>query len=311
MTISILPVSLVGGALVLAGLCMVFRNRLAELGFAAERALNGLKHKTIEADGETWRYLEGGETSAEAILMLHGFTANKDNWTRIVGRLTKRYRVIAPDLPGFGESARHPAWSYALPAQRERLRAFVRALGLQRFHIVGSSMGGHLAALYTHAYPDQIITLGLFDNAGITAPRESEMFAALARGENLLLTNSVKDFDRVLEFVAHKKLFVPWPAKRYLAEHAAADRDFNAYIFSQYEQDLTEGLEKILPRIKKPVLILWGRLDRILDVSSIDVMRPLLPQAEVAIMEKTGHLPMFERPAETAAHYLAFIGRHR
>jgi len=114
----------------------------------------------------------------------------------------------------------------------------------------------------------------------------------------------------VLGLVAHKKLFVPWPAKRYLAEHAAAERDFNAFIFGQYRDDLEQGLERILPQIRKPVLILWGRQDRVLDVSSIDVMRPLLPQAKVAILEETGHLPMLERPAETAGRYLAFLGGH-
>jgi pimeloyl-ACP methyl ester carboxylesterase len=55
------------------------------------------------------------------------------------------------------------------------------------------------------------------------------------------------------------------------------------------------------------VLILWGEYDRVLDVSSVDVMRPLLPQAKVVVMKDTGHLPMIERPAETAAHYLGFL----
>jgi len=55
------------------------------------------------------------------------------------------------------------------------------------------------------------------------------------------------------------------------------------------------------------VLILWGEYDRILDVSSVNVMRTLLPRAEVVIMKDTGHLPMLERPAETATHYLGFV----
>ena len=58
-----------------------------------------------------------------------------------------------------------------------------------------------------------------------------------------------------------------------------------------------------------PVLIVWGEYDRFLDISSVDVMRPLLPQAEVIIMNDTGHIPMLERPSETAAHYLGFLER--
>ncbi|MGB1581444.1 MAG: alpha/beta fold hydrolase, partial [Nevskiales bacterium] len=69
-------------------------------------------------------------------------------------------------------------------------------------------------------------------------------------------------------------------------------------------------LEQQLAEIKTPTLILWGRYDRLLDVSAVDVMRPLLPQAEVVIMEDTGHVPMIERPALTAQHYMAFIDKH-
>ncbi len=294
----------------MSGLWRQFRNRLAELGLAAERAANGVARKVLAADGERWFYLEGGSAKAETILMLHGFTANKDNWTRFCGTVAKHYRVIAPDLPGFGESARRENWSYALDDQRARLAAFVRTLGLARFHIVGSSMGGHLAASYAHARPGEIISLALFNNAGVTAKRENEMTAALARGENPLLARSADDFDRVLDFVSHKKLFIPWPAKRYLAERAVEDRDFFAMIFAQYRRDLDEGLEKILPGIRTPTLVLWGRQDRVLDVSCAEAMRPLVPHAEVVIMDETGHLPMLERPALTARHYLSFVAKH-
>ena len=58
------------------------------------------------------------------------------------------------------------------------------------------------------------------------------------------------------------------------------------------------------------MLILWGDYDRITDVSSVDVMRPLLPMAEVVIMKDTGHLPMLEYPAETATHYLGFVDKY-
>lgn len=294
----------------MTGLWRRVTNRLAELGFAAERAANGVARKALTADGEHWFYLEGGSAKAETILMLHGFTANKDNWTRFCGTVAKRYRVVAPDLPGFGESARHKDWSYALDEQRERLAAFVRALGLVRFHIVGSSMGGHLAALYAHARPGEVVSLALFNNAGVTAKWENEMYAALARSDNLLLARSVEDFDRVLDFVAHKKPFVPWPARRYLAERAVEDRDFFAMIFAQYRRDLDEGLEKTLPEIRTPTLVLWGRQDRVLDVSCVEAMRPLLPHAEVIVMEETGHLPMLERPALAARHYLSFAKKH-
>ncbi|NIL95537.1 MAG: alpha/beta fold hydrolase, partial [Woeseiaceae bacterium] len=117
----------------------------AEFAISIERYRTGLLPARIQVDGEPWHYLVGGPADGETVLLLHGFGANKDTWTRFAGYLTERYRVVAPDLPGFGESHRQPGQDYRLPAQRERLHAFVAALGLTDFHLAGNSMGGHLS----------------------------------------------------------------------------------------------------------------------------------------------------------------------
>lgn len=168
-------------------------------------------------------------------------------------------------------------------------------------------MGGHLAALYTSWYPQQVISLSLIDNAGVTAPVETDLQRSLAQGKNPLIVESVEDFDVLLSFAAYEKPFVPWPVKGVFASRAVDHAESNYAIFESYKSDRNTGLEALLEDIDKPVQIIWGEFDRILDVSSIDVMRPLLPQAEVIIMKDTGHLPMLERPAETATHYLRFL----
>lgn len=276
--------------------------------FAIERFRSGLEHKSIVIDGETWHYLEGGPAGAPVVLLLHGFGADKDNWTRFSKKLTDQYRVIAPDLPGFGESARHAQRDYSVSAQSDWLHDFAAALKLDRFHLGGNSMGGHIAALYGYRYSSQVESLVLIDNAGITSPNASEMQLALERGENPLLTSSAEDFDRLLGFVSYKQPFVPWPAKGVLAQQTFENSAFNRRVFASYKDARAVGLEPILADIRQPVLIIWGEFDRVLDVSSIDVMRPLLPQAKVVVMRNTGHIPMLERPQETAAHYLEFLG---
>jgi pimeloyl-ACP methyl ester carboxylesterase len=77
-----------------------------------------------------------------------------------------------------------------------------------------------------------------------------------------------------------------------------------------YVNDLDSRLEPILGEINKPALIIWGEFDRVIDVTSVDVMRSLLPQAEVVIMEDTGHAPQREHPGATAAHYLEFVDKY-
>ena len=292
----------------LIGLMAAFPEDATRAAFAIERFRSGLEHKSIVMDGETWHYLDGGPTEAPVVLLLHGFSADKDNWTRFSKKLTDQYRVIAPDLPGFGESARRLERDYSVSAQSDWLHDFAAALKLDRFHLGGNSMGGFVAAFYAYGYSSQVESLVLIDNAGITPPNAPEMQLALERGENPLLTSSAEDFDRLLGFVTYKQPFVPWPAKGVLAQRTFEDSAFNRHIFDSYKDARVVGLEPILADIKQPVLIIWGEFDRVLDVSSIDVMRPLLPQAKVVIMQDTGHIPMLERPQETAAHYLEFLG---
>ena len=292
----------------LIGLMAAFPEDATRTAFAIERFRSGLEHKSIVMDGETWHYLDGGPTEAPVVLLLHGFSADKDNWTRFSKKLTDQYRVIAPDLPGFGESARHFERDYSVSAQSDWLHDFAAALKLDRFHLGGNSMGGFIAAFYAYRYSSQVESLVLINNAGITSPNASEMQLALERGENPLLTSSAEDFDRLLGFVSYRQPFVPWPAKGVLAQQSFENSAFNRRIFDSYKDARAVSLEPILADIKQPVLIIWGEFDRVLDVSSIDVMRPLLPQAKVVIMQDTGHIPMLERPQETAAYYLEFLG---
>jgi len=291
----------------LVALMAAFPEDTARMMFALERQRAGLELQSAVVDGETWHYLEGGSSDAPVLLLLHGFGGDKDNWTRFSRTLVDDYRVIAPDLPGFGDSARHPDWDYSLTAQRHRLDEFVTALELSPLHIGGNSMGGHLAALYLHAHPERVLSLFLLNNGGISAPRHSEMFLAVGRGENPLVLSSPDDFDRLLSFASHKPPFIPWPAKKVVAQKTFDNADFNRYIFTALLDERFVPLEPLLGDIRQPVLIIWGEFDRILDVSSIDVMEPLLPQARVIVMQDTGHLPMLERPAETATYYVKFL----
>lgn len=292
----------------LIGLMAAFPEDATRAAFAIERFRSDLEYKSIVMDGETWHYLDGGPTEAPVVLLLHGFAADKDNWTRFSKKLTDQYRVIAPDLPGFGESARHAHGDYSVSAQSDWLHNFAAALKLGRFHLGGNSMGGHIAAFYAYRYSSQVKSLVLIDNAGIISPNASEMELALENGENPLLTSSAEDFDRLLGFVSYKQPFVPWPAKGVLAQQTFENSAFNRRVFDRYKDARAVGLEPLLTDIRQPVLIIWGEFDRVLDVSSIDVMRPLLPQAKVVVMRDTGHIPMLERPQETAAHYLEFLG---
>lgn len=272
----------------------------------AERQLAGLSARTATVDGLTLHYYEGGPADGDTLVMIHGFGANRDNWLRMARHFTERYRVIALDLPGFGESSK-PDASYDVASQTERLHAFVTALNIEKPHLIGNSMGGHIAALYAARYPDQVSSIALLDNAGITSPRMSEMFQMIERGQpNPLVVRKAEDFGTLMDFVFVNPPPLPDSLKRHFAAQSMANQAHYDMIFTQLREQYVP-LEPELPKIQVPVLVLWGDRDRVLDVSSIEVMKPLLQKPTVVVMKDCGHAPMIERPEETAQHYQAFL----
>lgn len=271
-----------------------------------ERQRAELHLKQINVGDLSIHYYEGGPSAAQTILMVHGFAANKDNWLRFARHLTQDYRVIALDLPGFGASSK-PAGSYDVGTQTERLAGIIDALGLDQLHLIGNSMGGHISALYASRYPNRVASLALLDNAGITSPHPSELRLRLQRGEaNPLVVRSPEDFQRLLAFIFVKPPYLPESLKGYFAEQAASNSSHYDQVFAHLV-DRYVPLEPELSKIQAPTLIIWGAEDRVLDVSSVEIMRPLLNKPSVVIMPNTGHAPMIEQPQLTAQHYRAFL----
>ncbi len=291
--------------LFMAGLAVLylFPGFVLSLAVRADRTAAGLEERTVQAAEHRIQYLSGG--SGETLVLLHGFAANKDNWTRVAAYLTPHFRVIAPDLPGFGESSRDAQARYAVSDQVERLHAFARALGLARFHLGGNSMGGWIAGAYAAGYPRQVQSLWLLAPGGVASAQASELAQHLAQGENPLIVNRPEDFDTMFEFAAVIRPWIPGPIKRYLAEQAMRQRDFNAKVV----RDLAEtplSLEPLLQDHPVPALIVWGEQDRILHVSGAAILAGLMPNAQAVVMPHTGHIPMIERPQETAERFLRF-----
>lgn len=249
--------------------------------------------------------LEGG--TGDPIIMLHGFGANKDNWLRFAKHFTPNYRVIIPDIPGFGESSKPENAKYTIVSQVERLNLLVRELKLKEFHLVGNSMGGNIAGTYAATYPERVMTLALFDSGGVRSPGKSERELLLEKGTNLFVIKNVEDYDRLLAMNFYKPMKIPSIIKRYLAKEAAKNVQFNAKIFDEITDTDFYELEGKLNTIKAPTLIVWGDSDKVLDISALPVFENKIRNAKSAIIKECGHLPMLEKPEETAAVYKDFL----
>lgn len=289
-----------------AGVLYVFpATLLSSLQWVGQH-IAGLSSKHIEVADLSIHYYEGGSADGQTLLLVHGFGADKDNWLQFAAYFTDKYHVIAVDLPGFGDSSK-PQVSYDVGTQAERLVAFTDALKLPAINLVGNSMGGHIAALYAARYPQRVASLALFDNAGVDAPVDSELFKRLKNADaNPLLIQNRADFEQMLKLVFVNVPPFPDRLKGYLADRAIDSYPFNSTIFTQLQQRYIP-LEPVLGKVSAPTLLLWGDHDQILDISSIDVMKPLLQKPSVAIIKNCGHVPMLECPQATAEQYLKFL----
>jgi abhydrolase domain-containing protein 6 len=291
----------------LVGVYFLFPGVMFDLLVKAERSAGGLKHRSVEVEGLRIEYLEGGK--GDALVLLHGFGANKDNWTRIGKYLTPHFRVIAPDLPGFGESSSDPEGDYTISAQAKRVKAFVQALGIKSLHLGGSSMGGNIAGAYASSYPEDLKSLLLISPGGVTSSEPSEMSLQLKAGKpNPLVVRSVEDYERLLDFVFLKRPFIPFPIKKVLTQEAIEHHPLNRKIFKQLRSSVdVSPLEVLLKGSSVKTLIVWGAQDRVLHISGAKILESVMQKAKVEVMDATGHLPMVEKPEETAVLYLTFL----
>lgn len=277
------------------------------------RRKGGMVEKWIKVDGLDWPYLEGGDPAGAVLVLIHGFGGDKDNWSFYAPFVTGKYRLICPDLPGFGDNTRDPSGDYAGTKQAERLGRFLTALGIDRCHLGGNSMGGLIALLFALAQPQRLRSLTLFNNAGVsgTAPSELEQIVQADAAATPLVPHSVADMKRLLAFVMHRPRFVPQRFLDVMYAQMAPHQALLDTIFAQLLSDIqTHPLNDRLSEVAVPTQIIWGRNDKLIDVSCAEVQHGGISGSEIVVLDDVGHVPMIEQPALTARHNLAFLAKH-
>ncbi|MBK1873049.1 alpha/beta hydrolase [Marinobacter sp. 1-3A] len=283
------------------------RQGIYETAIGFERASAGLEADNITVGDLEIAYLRNAEANnGDTIVLVHGFGANKDNWTRIARELTDSFNVYAIDLPGHGESSKPLDLGYRFEEQVAHLAGILEALGINEMHMMGNSMGGGITALYTATYPEQIKTAVLFNPAGIL-DYENEMVDMVLAGDNPLIPSKPGDFDRLMDFALEERPFVPWPILGVMEEKAIANQEVNEVIFAAIKEvGLTPDFRNAIKRIEAPVLIVWGKEDRILDYRNGAVFQKAIPGSQLEILEGIGHAPMIEAPEVSARLFLEF-----
>jgi abhydrolase domain-containing protein 6 len=295
---------IVAAVVVLGVMNFYFPDQLASLAMDVERGAAHLQRKETDIPGGFHIvYLEGGQ--GQPLILLHGFGADKDNWTRVSRFLTPHYHVYAPDLPGFGESSKPDSAGYSIADQVGYVAAFAAAVHLEKFDLGGNSMGGDISASYAAAHPQQVHSLWLLAPGGVSTAEPSDLVKIIQAGQpNPLVAHTPEQYQQLLNFVFVKPPFVPKAVLGVLARRAADNAKLDDKIFVQLVN--SAPLEPQVTGLTTPTLVVWGDHDRALSDTGAAVLTKLMPNAKSVIMPDMGHVPMIEAPSKTAADYIQF-----
>ena len=285
--------------------------------FAKQRLLLGASsHRTVVDDHRwTWVELEADKPDAATIVMLHGYTGSKEGWYRMARALRGRYRIVIPDLPGWGQSERRDGADYGYVAQSARIAAFLRkpeVVGGRPVVLVGHSMGGGIAALAAARYPNLVARIALLDAAGVRF-EDNRFGKDVLDGKNPFGVSDKASLERYLATVFHNpetRPWVPWPAGDIYIAQRRRDAAFEQRVLDK----IGRSEERFLPgaeaaNISQPALLLWCRQDKVIDPSAMGLYAARIPHASQVMLEDCGHMSLMERPGESAAAVAMLIER--
>ena len=256
--------------------------------------------------GDKLVYAENANLTGEPLLLIHGFGGNKDNFTRIADEL-EDYHLIIPDLLGFGESSKPMSADYRSQAQATRLHELLQAKGLaSNIHIGGNSMGGAISVAYAAKYPKDVKSLWLVDSAGFWSAGVPKSLEGATLENNPLLINSKEDFYKMYDFVMYKPPYLPKSVKAVFAQERINNKELDAKILEQIVTDNVEERAQIIADYNIPTLVAWGEKDQVIKPETVNVIKDIIPQAQVIMMEDIGHVPMIEAVEQTADDYEGF-----
>jgi 2-hydroxy-6-oxonona-2,4-dienedioate hydrolase len=258
--------------------------------------------KFVTVFGAKIYYLDRG--TGPTVVLIHGLGDEADIWDQSIGPLSKNHRVVALDLIGFGHSDK-PLLDYRPDTFVDFLVGFLDALHIDRASFVGNSLGGMVAAELAIRNPTRADRLVLVDAAGYSSLADS-LNGRMATALRL----STRDDYRVLTpFTFYSKKFYPSEADLDAAIAERVKRGDGYTIRTTIESLMRRdgALDGRLGAITSPTLIVWGRGDRLIPLSFGERFKRDIKGSRLQVIEKCGHIPQVECPADLNAALLQFL----
>ncbi len=273
-------------------------------------AAPALQEGAVTVLGHRMAYVTGGD--GEPVVFLHGLGHDSGTWNEVMPQLARHFRVFAVDMLGCGRSDK-PRVEYNLWALATYTRHFMDALGIQRAHLVGHSLGGGIAMHIAWQYPERVNRLALVSTGGLGRDVRFALRMASLPGSSLVLAS----------FTSPVWL---WALKRLRAGRTVAPslREKVQMWFRLGQADSRRAFLRILRSVcsirgqrisaldrlyqmKHPVLLIWGERDRTIPVRHAHRAAPLLPNCQLEVLSGCKHYPPLERPEVVAALLERFL----
>jgi pimeloyl-ACP methyl ester carboxylesterase len=309
-----------GGATLAGGLAWQYLKRPRDvrwIDYVGELPHPDASRFTV-VDGVRLHYQEFGAPDAPVLLLLHGYCSSNYTWKDVVEPLAAAgYRVIAPDLKGFGFSEKPADRRYHVQDHAQLVIGLLDRLGIETATFVGNSFGGAVALACALMWASRVTGLVLIDAAYNDAPLRQYPFSLYARiartwlvGEAavpLLMATRQTSETLLRGFFHDQQVVTPERITAYFRALRTVEGQ-RAALTTARQWDLN-WIEQELSGITVPVLIIWGEYDRSIPVTLGVRLRARLPQAEFVVIPDCGHIPEEERPEETTALILDFCRR--
>jgi 2-hydroxy-6-oxonona-2,4-dienedioate hydrolase len=278
----------------------------------AELATTDFQVTTVDAGGVPTRALQAG--TGEPVVFLHGTSGHLEAFARNIGAHAERYACHAIDMLGHGYSGK-PDFPYEIPRYRDHLLAYLDAVGIEKAHIVGESLGGWVGGRTAIDHPDRVASLQLLCAGGTVAnPQVMERIRTstreavtrddleLTRGRLRLLMANPEDATEELVAIRHAI---------YHAPDFVANVD-NLLCLQNMEVRLRNVLRpEHLAQIAAPTLIVWGRNNPFGDVPEANDMHQAIAGSELVLFDECGHWPQHEHAERYNTISLDFLAKHR
>lgn len=262
---------------------------------------------------------EPGQEPRPVVLLVHGIASRAAQWEGVMSRLAAHVHVLAPDLLGHGESAK-PRGDYSLGAHATGIRDLLSALGHDRVTVVGHSLGGGIAMQFAYQFPERVERLALIDAGGLGPEVTLVLRAATLPGAEVVLPLITSSWvraagRRVGGLLARAGMPVdPGTAEALYGFSTLSDAGTrSAFVHTaravlDLRGQRVDARDRLYLTADLPLLVVWGRRDRIIPVAHGRALAGNVPSARFEVFDRSGHFPHLtepERLADVLADWLA------